>query len=733
MKGLTISAQMLKFLAGLLIAIGIGFAIYLFLFQNYYENLADQNFAKLYNGIRIACESGNARVNFELPQKQILLPFTTLGEDPYFYVYYEKFPPDPPYRFGADIPQTIEAVFIPWSEDLPWSSNLLTTATIDMLALGVDIFNIKGVSKGVKEAGKKLWNKVLSIEEIQELKEAFDALDKGLSKIYKGGKIVIEKGKLVVEIGTKEIKYLAGAAAIGTVACMYFTDKTLGECAILATGVYATIRISYKVIPKIYDAIDEVFTEKKIRDVLEALDELRSPTGSMVTSIDEFIEQTAEGIEVHGKTVKLFDIVDGEYIVTDPDYKVALERYWAERGFPEKIEYFTFETDDKGVLQKIRFWKDEFKNYMKEKILYPIESKLKSLIGEKIGKYVGLPEDIETIGKQFNQLDTLVQSEPYRLDLLKRVTKNAIDEGVKLPFDPEDTETLIGWWKKHGEKLAREGGLGKILLVDKDSYLAGIFATSPSSTDVAREFNKLLYEIAPNDPKESERIVNLMLMKEFKIREGVETALKGPIGYSLLRIQDLYTPLGASYWDKQVSFYTHTGTYCDIGQICLQKGYYVIGKELPEECEGVKYVKLKRGSIVAQNPNFYLVSPCKAELIITRGTTEDNGDTIFIEPKLCNNYDPNYCYATASLVNWWVGLEATAAVAECVVDVIFTIATGGLNLLDALKSCLGFGVPGEISFLGDFIKLALDVFREGVITYPSIPDWIQPKDLTCSW
>jgi hypothetical protein len=726
---------MLKFLAGLLIAIGIGFALYIFLFENYYENIADQNFAKLYNGIKIACEEGSAKVNFELPQKQILLPFTTLGEDPYFYVYYERFPPEPPYQFGKDIPQTVEAIFIPWSEDLPWSSNLLTTATMDMLALGVDVLNIKGTVKGMKDTAGKVMNKVLSSEELEELKDAVDSVENGLSKVYKKGKIVVEKGKLALQITAKETKYLVAGAAIGTIACMYFTDKTLGECAIIATGVYATIRISYKVLPKIYDAINEYFTEKGIRDVLEALEGLRSEDGAMVTSINEFIEKTKDGIEVDGKVIKLFEEVDGEYIVKDPDYQAALERYWAERGFPEKIEYFTFETDDKGVLQKIRFLKDEFKNAIKEKILYPIESKLKPLIGDKISKYVGLPEDIEAIGEQAKLLEDAVEADPYKLEALKRVSKNAIDQGINLPFNPErDTKEMIEWWTAHGIKLKEEGKLGKILLVDKDSYLASIFATSPSTSDVAREFNRLLFEVAPNDPKESERIVNLMLMKEFRIREGVETVLKGPIGYSLLRIQDLYTPLGATYWDKQVSFYTHTGTYCDIGQLCLQKGYHVTHLELPKpECEGVKYVKLKRGSIVASDPNFYLVSPCKAELIITKGTTDEPGDTIFVEPKLCNNYDPNYCYATASLVNWWIGLEATAAVAECVVNVIFTIATAGLNLLGALKSCIGFGVPGPVSFLGDFIKLALDVFREGVITYPSIPDWIQPKDLACSW
>jgi hypothetical protein len=221
--------------------------------------------------------------------------------------------------------------------------------------------------------------------------------------------------------------------------------------------------------------------------------------------------------------------------------------------------------------------------------------------------------------------------------------------------------------------------------------------------------------------------------KEYRIADKVKKYGRGSLGYAFLRVQDLYTPAGMTYLDKMASSYTFTGTYCEDGEICLQMGYYVRKYPLPESCEekGITQIKLKRDSIVSKDPRFYLVSPCFSHLDISK-----QGDTVYIEPKMCEELpqgfegSPNYCYATAGTVNFYVGTETVSFFADCITTAVCAAvtapATAGFTVLDAIKACTSINIPsGPCGWLGQAFQLAIDVGREMIVTYPYVPEFIQ--------
>jgi hypothetical protein len=141
--------------------------------------------------------------------------------------------------------------------------------------------------------------------------------------------------------------------------------------------------------------------------------------------------------------------------------------------------------------------------------------------------------------------------------------------------------------------------------------------------------------------------------------------------------------------------------------------------ELPESCvnKGINSIKLKRDSLVAKDPRFYLVSPCYAKLKIYV-----EGDTLYVEPYMKIDDKKNYCYATAGLVNWYVGSEIGDYAVRCVSASFCAVATGGVGILDAVLACFGFGkgFTGVCSIVSNLAGLIVDIFRDTVLIYPDV-------------
>jgi hypothetical protein len=268
------------------------------------------------------------------------------------------------------------------------------------------------------------------------------------------------------------------------------------------------------------------------------------------------------------------------------------------------------------------------------------------------------------------------------------------------------------------------------VVMEKDSKLEKLVSAlerGESTTEFLEGYlDNILIE---KDSKEAKNLWNLLNGKRLRVKEDVEIFSRGTFGYMLLRIQDLYTPLGATYWDRYFSYYGYPSlevqkkgfcqTQCEDGKICVQLGACVREFDLPESCvnKGITSMKLKRDSVVAKDPRFYLVSPCYAKLKIYV-----DGDTIYVEPYMRIDDKKNYCYATAGLVNWYIGSEVGAYVARCVSASLCAVATGGIGSLDAILACfsLGKGFTGVCSIVSNLAGLLVDIFREGVLIYPDV-------------
>ena len=104
---------------------------------------------------------------------------------------------------------------------------------------------------------------------------------------------------------------------------------------------------------------------------------------------------------------------------------------------------------------------------------------------------------------------------------------------------------------------------------------------------------------------------------------------------------------------------------------------------------GIDKIKLERTSTthVGDNPDFYLVSPCFAQVTVTK-----QADTIYLQPRLCKNHRfqdmPNYCFATANAVDFYVSSETSSFVTSILsafapppADVVLLISTIGIDAL----------------------------------------------------
>jgi len=724
MKGLTLSAQMLKFLAGLLIAIGIGFALYIFLFENYYENIADQNFAKLYRALDLACQDGKADTNFMLAQSTGLkglvhqflgFPGANLGSDPYFYVYYEEFPSYQwslweTYINNIKIQDPISALVIPWSEDTPWTSNMMVTLTVDMLYLGMS----PGYDK-IKDAFGKATGKA----------KAFVTSHEKIKKLLDSGKVVIKAGKVII----KEAVHFTETTAALTLVCLTMTDLTLGECAYYSAWVYPALRTASIIIPKTVSKLAERARNARSLELAEEFSRVYEETA------DEGFESLMYDLQTQGKAKK----VGGKWIIdvstqAGQEVKDALYILAKERGGTENLAGVIFTQSG-----DIEVDENNFKQKIKDSISEGWNS-LKARIGEAFGDEAMAGKGLHTLA---NQLEYIGRSDE---ELSWEIVESMMKEG--LPVDVSSKKEAQKFMIDFADKLRKMADDGSVLLMPKDSKLLDVIRNYGLSSDevLGEKFMEYLKEV-PNNPKEAKYLFHAKKGTLYHLIENVKETL-APYGYIWLRFQDMYTPIGATYWDKQISYYTTTGTYCGEGYICLQKGYHVTRLPLPESCKerGIKNIKLERNSIVAQNPRFYLVSPCFAKLHFYIKPEEP--DTVYVKPMLCNDETkpeefkdvPNYCYATEGVVNYYVSSEAAAWFGDCATAIIcnvFLLAQGGVGILDVAK-CLTIGVVPEnvdtlCGFLGNAVRLFIDVTRDLVVNYPYIPPAIMGNSGACSW
>jgi len=724
-KGLTISSQMLNFMLGLGIVIIIMFALLFYFFRNAYERVAEQQVANLYKRINEVCENGEPqRMNFVLPQgllfedylKKKIMMTTNVLVEPYFYVYYEKFPPEPPYQLFEGPLETAEALVIPWSEDLPWSSNLLLTAALDLTS-----FNHIPGFESLKDKLTQQKRMILDSNKLRPL--------------IKAGQITNDVQKVV--LGNKKV--LAGVLVGGTLMCKMATDYSLEACAGITAVSYFTVRIAGKLVKIAWNDGIDFIKAKRISFKFNALDEHAqklAQNGERVT-----LEALQEEIEYGGKKIKFIDHLDsqGRGVVTRGDHWDALEAWWIQEGQPENIGAFTFEKESTtGKLKDIFMEKTRLEGpwtKFKDSL-----NTLKGAIGKITGSDVLAPDGMELAA---NSMEVSVKKD---WKTWSNIIKNARKELVDLKIDPNDKKQVEEFVLKAAKRLREKSQAGYITLIEKDSGLAQYLLLGSSDSVQMTKFFLEDFDNAAKNSQEAKRLINWMAGKELRIGEKMKPLAQGTLGYTILRIQDMYTPLGVTYWDKTLSVYNDPVSACRDDQLCLQYGLFVRKWDLiPVISSNISYypitkscdVKLVRDSIVAKDPRFYLVSPCFAKLEITR-----RGDTVYVNPYLCRNPpaeyadNPNYCFANSGYVNFYVTSEGAAFAADCIATAACSIAqavgtagaTAPISVSDITAKCFGFkqiAPKGVCSWLGSGIRLAFDLNRESIASYPYVPDYVR--------
>jgi hypothetical protein len=397
-----------------------------------------------------------------------------------------------------------------------------------------------------------------------------------------------------------------------------------------------------------------------------------------------------------------------------------LQKYLDEvYGYPNRVKDFEIIYDKDGItIKEVIFDPKTFIDKFKEKILYPIEEKLGKL-SEKIMSNKML--DSEGFGSV-----SYLTKEYFKL-YPERAVRFLKLNGIKVK-DSDEALRILSYRLNRLERQVEEGGF--FVVVEKNSRLEALIndidAYHNSRVSVITYLNNI---IENGDKEEAKNFWNLLNGKRLRIKEDIETFSRGTFGYMFLRVQDLYTPLGATYWDRYFSTYGYPSleaqkkgfcqTQCEDGKICVQLGACVREFDLPDSCtnKGVSSINLRRDSIVASNPRFYLVSPCYAKLKIY---IKDN--TLYVEPYMKIEDKKNYCYATGSLVNWYVGTEIAAYTARCVSATLCAIATVGAGALDAILACVGIGkgFTGVCSIASNLAGLLVDMFREMTLVYPDV-------------
>ena len=503
--------------------------------------------------------------------------------------------------------------------------------------------------------------------------------------------------------------------------------------------------------PEIYEEVySSVFMKSKLME--ESLDDLLNSL-----SRKEEITLHAKGVitvsEVEGVLDKLPDkiinkphekilISQGfEFEKVDGKEKLVLRREKNEKLFKDFEEYSKYYRETTGEsldrLGDYRLIYDANGNLV-EIVFDPEESlgeRFKEIFVDPIKNFL---KEMEAKGFIWNEIIDSESVKEFIKDLL-----NEIQKKPKSPF----VENLEKALKMDADKIAyklqnlankMENSIG--IVIEKDTKLAEMIKSlSPNKSpqEVSHMLREYAYYIATSDDqREIELFKNLLNGKDMRLKEDLELFFRrGAIGYATLRIIDLYTPLGVTYWDKYLSYYGYEGqkvpegcqTQCEEGKICVQLGACFRQYELPESCKklGIENMKIERDSLIAKNPRFYLASPCYGESEIY---VDQNEKSIFVKVLLDPKKKPNYCYAYKGYVDAYVISEATEIVARCSCGVLCaaleTIGTAGaaapFAAIEAVKACIGGGPIGLCSALCDLLDMSILAFREGLMVWPDV-------------
>lgn len=720
----TLTGAQLSFIGGLILAVLIVFSVW-FIFHNRYETITEQNVNKLAQAINEVCKNGATKeINFYAPQAAgfkgqlyqmaggvglenlagVVLGTVDVGTDPYFYIYYESFPSD---IFGI-------FMIAPWSEEMPWSSNILATATIDALALGMD-FGFDIVAKSIKRATRYIADAGESALDVikagvrskmgDELVDIIVDVKEKTVKIVKQGKELLPKTK---KVGRRlALEY---AASVG--ACYFFTDKDIEECMVYGLLGPVMIESSRYAFRKAYDEFVDwwkyhIKWKLKPEELGELLEKVgKKGDGALVEKLMD------EGVI---KKVREHLVVENE------DYQKILTEYWISKGRPSMLGSFVFETEVGAPtkLKRIIFREREgILNKFKE-AFYKIKLIIK---GSEEGIY-----SPHALGELATRIETLQPNE------FASILKNAKARGVKIAVDVNKMDEVTKFQKQVAKTLKEQADKGTLLFVEEGSGLATFLKnTDPSSLpDFGVEVHNYLTILRnPDDLKRiygwSDSLINEEFKNFYELCTGKKTmkladevrSLGKKVDYILLRYQDLYTPVGASYWDLKYSP-IHLGIgACPPNSLCLTSGTLAgrtIGIRM-EACEanGID-VKLRRDSLTAPDPPFYLVSPCFTHLKIWK-----ESNTVYVEPQLCKRLTlpqefrklPNYCFASSTLVDYYTTSEGTSFAID--------LTTSVIGILCSVVT-LGVGTPLcmiAMDTIGDAIAMGIDVARETMTAYP---------------
>jgi len=459
-----------------------------------------------------------------------------------------------------------------------------------------------------------------------------------------------------------------------------------------------------------------VITISELNDVLDKLPEelVDNPNKKVLMSQGFKLDENNKLVLTRENNEELFnnfqsyadyykDVTHGEKLDRIGDYRLIYDS----EGHLSKVVY-----DPQESLGKI----------FREIFINPIKNFFKKL-EEKAFVWNELI-DAERIKNFADELVYEIQNKPNApfVDNLKNALGMSADEIV---------EKLQNLASKMDESIG--------VVMERNTKLAEMIKNLPDKTpqQVSHALREYAYYIAKGeDQKEIELFKNLLNGKEFSLREDLEVFFRsGAIGYAILRVADIYTPLGATWWDIYLSYYGYEGqrvpegcqTQCERGKICVQFGACFRQYELPESCKKLKIenIKIERDSIIAKNPRFYLVSPCYGEAHIY---IDQNERTIFVKVLLDRNKKPNYCYAYKNYVDAYVLQEATEIIAKCACGVacavVEVVATGGtaaaIGVAEAVAACLGGPPAGLCRLLCDFLGISMLAIREGLMVWPNI-------------
>ncbi|MGC9200449.1 MAG: hypothetical protein ACP5F8_00585, partial [Candidatus Aenigmatarchaeota archaeon] len=601
---------------GSIITILIGFGIWWFFIHSNSDRIAEENAIKFVKAVDVACETGQSEVYFELQQPfvaslkekfeegidwikkklglggpEINIPVQTFN-DPYYKIYWEYFPPEPPYYFGQGVLETAASIFAPWSEDLPWSSNFMLTLTFDSLFLGLDILGTEEVKTTIYSYGRKAANKLISgleavsPETFEKARVIWNAIEKGtdatIEKLGKAERIVVKGGKLVIEEG----KFVGKVTAAYTVFCLITQDKTLGEClkegVILGIGMDVTKIVVQKFVwPKVKEKILAKWTQTKNKFYMK-LDEFKSIFSSSVDEeADEVISSLKESVGDKGwkydESMKRF-VASSSDEVAKENVINPLWKYAESTGYPDKIDDFiiVYEFDKEGNVEGIKdviYDPKSLKQRISERITYPVKEKLGRL-EEKIMSDKMLKSD------KFSEIAEY--SKEYFEENPEEAKKLLATTGVKVKDENEAVKILSTRFTRIGEEANKDLFFVVVEKNSKMEELVEAMERAEESGLTPREIWIDYLKEAANDPKEAKNLWNLLNGKRLRIKEDIEIFSRGTFGYMILRIQDLYTPLGATYWDRYFSYYGYPSlepqregfckTQCEDGKICIQLG-----------------------------------------------------------------------------------------------------------------------------------------------------------------